>query len=159
MTWLREWIYSLIIASVIAALAKEITPPGGVKRVTEFLCGVMLTGVMLMPVVRADWDAFSLGLADYRDTLESVTESVEEQENRLLRVYIEQEINAYVLQETSLLEISDAKVTTRLKWRDESWIPYEVTVAAEMTDEQWKRLGAYLESELGIPPERQHRGE
>ena len=89
-------------------------------------------------MLRTDETSFSLALNDYRRTVAELTDDLEEQENQLLRTYIEQKTAAYIT------------------WGDESWVPCEVTIRGEITAEQRYRLSAYLAAELGIPAERQH---
>ena len=125
--WLFSWIRSLVAASLLSALALQLTPEGSVKRVTRFTCGILLACTLLSPVLRTDETSFSLALNDYRRTVAELTDDLEEQENQLLRTYI-----------------------------DESWVPCEVTIRGEITAEQRYRLSAYLAAGLGIPAERQH---
>ena len=156
---LREWVRSLTGASVIAALARQLTPEGGVRKVTDFVCGVMLLSVLLSPVLEADLDALSTAAADYRTTAARLTADVEGQEKQLLRVYIQQQTGAYILDEARRLGAGELQAEVQAKWRDESWVPYEVTISGALSPEIKARLGEYLRSELGIPAERQRWNE
>ncbi|MBQ3275432.1 MAG: hypothetical protein IJH47_00035 [Oscillospiraceae bacterium] len=159
MTFLRAWILGLTGASILAALAGQLTPEGPVKKVTGLVCGVMLAGVMLSPLVRADREILSDALSDYRQTAEELTADVEARENRLIRTFIQEQCRAYILDEAQLLGITDLSCTVRVKWRDESWVPYEVSLITDASAEERRRLGDYLDGELGIPEERQHWNE
>ena len=50
--WLFSWIRSLVAASLLSALALQLTPEGSVKRVTRFTCGILLACTLLSPVFR-----------------------------------------------------------------------------------------------------------
>lgn len=154
--WLFSWIRSLVAASILSALALHLTPDGNVKRVTRFACGILLACTLLSPVLRADEASFSLALSDYRRTVAELTDDLEQQENQLLRAYIEQKTAAYILDEARTLGMAEPSVSVKVKWGDESWVPCEVTIRADATAEQKYRLSAYLAAELGIPSERQH---
>ena len=154
--WLFSWIRSLIAASLVSALALQLTPPGSVKKVTRFACGILLACTMLSPVLRTDDTSFSLALDDYRRTVAELTDDLEEQENQLLRTYIEQKTAAYILDEAQSLGMPEPAVSVKVKWGDESWVPYEAAIRVNATAEQQYRLSAYLAAELGIPAERQH---
>ena len=43
---LHDWICSLTAASAAAAAANLLTPAGGVKKVTEVMCGIILAAVL-----------------------------------------------------------------------------------------------------------------
>jgi len=159
MTFFRSWILGLTGASILAALAMQLTPEGPVKKVTGFVCGVMLAGIMLSPVVSVDRSIFSSALADYRQTTEQLTADLEAQENQLVRTYIQEQCRAYILDEAQLLGITDLSCTVKVKWRDESWVPYEVILYTGAPAEDRRRLEDYLDGELGIPEERQHWNE
>ena len=154
--WLFSWIRSLVAASLLSALALQLTPEGGVKRVTRFSCGILLACTLLSPVLRTDEASFSLALDDYRRTVAELTDDLEEQEKQLLRTYIEQKTAAYILDEARSIGMPEPSVSVKVKWWDDSWVPCEVSIRGESTAEQRYRMSAYLAAELGIPAERQH---
>ena len=78
------------------------------------------------------------------------------QENQLLRIYIEQRADAYILDEAERLGIAGIHVRTEVKWGDESWVPYEVYLDCGKNVDPEGLLRSFLDTELGIPPERQH---
>lgn len=156
---LHSWITGLTAAGCLAALARQLTPDGPVKKVTKFVCGIMLVGILIQPLVMADEGTFSLSVAEYRKTVRELTADMEAQEKELLRTYIEEESSAYILDEAQLIGIPDGRAEVRAKWGDESWLPYEAYLTMRTTEEQKIRLSRYISAELGIPPERQHWSE
>ena len=132
--WLFSWIRSLVAASLLSALALQLTPEGSVKRVTRFTCGILLACTLLSPVLRTDETSFSLALNDYRRTVAELTDDLEEQENQLLRTYIEQKTAAYILDEARSIGMPEPSVSVKVKWGDESWVPCEVTIRGEITE-------------------------
>lgn len=156
MAMMQNWIRGLVAASVLVALAQQITPDGPVKKVTEFVCGIMLMAMLLSPVLTADRTVFSYALSDYRKTVAELSQDLESQEKQLLRVYIQEQCQAYILDEARSLGLTQLQATVQVKWGDESWVPNEVTLTGELTPEQKARLSGFLDAELGIPAERQH---
>lgn len=152
---LHDWICSLTAASAAAAAARLLCPEGGVKKVTEVLCGVMLAAVLASPLLRADIPTLALSMAEYRRTAAELTEGAEAAEKQLLREHIEDQCAAYILREAHTLGAEELRVTVRTKWRDENWVPYEARVEGVLSAEVKNALGAYMEAELGIPRERQ----
>ena len=159
MRFFYSWILSLTGASLIAAMAENLTPSGAVKRVTKFVCGIMLCGVMLRPALSLDRDSFSLALAEYRRTEAELLEGLEAREKELLRPYIEERTQTYILDEAQSLGIQELRCSVTVKWREGSWVPYEVELSGPVTGEQRRELGKRIDAELGVPAERQRWNE
>jgi len=155
MDWMRSWILGLTAASLLTAAVKVLTPEGGVKRVTEFVCGVMLCAVLLSPLGEADRDVFSAALAEYRRTAAELTEDVEGQEKELMRTFIQDRSAAYIVDEARRLGLPEIRASVRVKWGDECWVPWEAAIRGTLTAGERQKLSAVLEAELGIPGERQ----
>ena len=157
---LRQWIMGLCAASVITACALSITPNGAVKRVLRLVCGVVLTMVLVSPLLQPDMTGYAFSLADYRNRAAALTEELKDTEKRLNRMYIEERCAAYILDEAHALGL-EGRVEVRAKWRDDCWVPWEVQLYMNASEESRQRLAARLEGELGITAERQswHEGE
>lgn len=155
MELLQNWIRSLTAASAAAAVAKQLTPAGPVKKVTELACAVMLMGLLLAPAAGPQMDTLALSLSEYRRTAATLTEDMEDRKKQLLRSYIEQQCAAYIVDEAQRIEIDGINVTVKTRWRDECWVPCEVIISGEAAEWKKEKIRAWLESELGIGPERQ----
>ncbi len=152
---LHNWICALTAASAVSALAKQLTADANVKKVTQLLCGVVLSVTLAAPLLEADIPTLSLSLSEYRRTAAELTGDGESAEEYLLRQYIEQQCAAYILREAHTLGVEDIHAVVRTKWRGENWVPYEAEISGTLSNEARNRLRAYMESELGIPPARQ----
>ena len=159
MGFLRSWAKGLIAASVLSAVCTQLGGRGAVKKVLDFVCGVVMLSVLLSPLLSADSEAFADALSDYRAAAVALTEDVEQREKQLLRTYIEQKCGAYIWDEADTLGVALTEVSVRARWREENWIPWEARLQGDITTEQLKTLSACMESQLGIPPERQHWNE
>ena len=156
---LHDWVCSLTAASVIAATAKQLSPDGSVKKVTELLCGVMLAAILASPLLRADLPTLALSMAEYRRTAAELTQDAETAGKQLLREHIENQCAAYILREAHNLGAEELRVTVHTKWRDENWVPYEARLEGTLSDSSKSALSAYMEAELGIVRERQYWNE
>ena len=156
---LGSWIRGILSASVLSTISRQLTPEGPVRKVTAFAGEIVVLGMLLSPILRADSLTFSQALSEYHATVSELTEDLGAQEKQLLRSYIEQRTEAYILDEANFLKIDDPEITVRTKWRDESWVPYEVLIKGTASPEERAALQRFLETELGIPPERQHWNE
>ena len=149
------WIRGLVTASVLTALSVQMIPRGPVKTITAAVCGVMLMGILLEPLAKADGTVFSFALADYRRMAAELTQDMEAEEKQLLRAYIEQECGAYILDEALRIGVTDLEVQVRAAWENESWIPKEARFKGTCSESQRSRIESFAASELGIPAERQ----
>ena len=152
---LHSWVSGLTAASCLAAFSKELTPKGPVRKVTRFVCGVMLALVLVEPLAAVDEESFSLSLAEYRKTVREITADAGEREKDLLRLYIEEQTAAYIVDEAQGMGIPELSAEVKAKWGDESWLPWEVHIRTEAAEEQRAKLSRRISAELAIPPERQ----
>ena len=155
---LQSWIRGLTAASIMASLAQQLTPPGPVKKMTEAVCGVMLMGVLMLPLARFDETMFSYALAEYRQTAAQFTGDLEAEEKQLLRSYIEQESAAYILDEARALGLTDLEVRVTVKWANECWIPAHVRVRGTFDADRRTKLSDLIASELGVGVDEQDWG-
>ena len=116
---------------------------------------VMLCGILLRPILSLDREELALALREYHSVASELTGDWEAKENELLRPYIQEKCRAYILDEAQRLGLTNFECFVRLKWRDESWVPYEITLTGNASDQVKKKLGERLDAELGVPAERQ----
>ena len=62
---MKQWIAGVAAASVLAAMAMALTPPGRVKQVTKLVCGLMCALAVASPAARLDLASFAVGMASY----------------------------------------------------------------------------------------------
>lgn len=152
MEFIRNWILGLAGAAVFCAVATELTPKGPVKAVLRCVCGVVMAGALLSPLLDFDFPAYSLNLARYRASAAEVEAEAAEISGALNRRVIEEALEAYILDKAQTLgtPLADADVTAR--WSTEGvWAP----VAAELNGRENETLSGWIEAELGIPREAQ----
>ena len=159
MSFLRSWARGLVYASILAAVVRQLGEKSPVKKVIDFVCGAVMLGLLISPLLNADREAFSDTMSGYRAAAATVTEDAAEREKQLLRTYIEQKCAAYILDEAAALGAELSSAAVRARWNGEYWVPREAYLNGNVTPEQRVRLSGCLESELGIPPERQHWNE
>ena len=152
----RSWILSLTGASIIASAAEKLTPKGNVKKLTRFVCSLMLLGIILRPLLRMDRDELALAMSQYHINSSKLSGDLEAKEKELLRSYIQERCRAYILDEARNLGLDNMDCRVKLKWRDESWVPYEIEITGNFSEPERKKLSERMDAELGVPLERQH---
>jgi len=156
-TWLHNWILSVVGAALLSALALALTPEGRCRSVVRLLCGVVTALAVLRPLGQIDLEVYSMSMAAYREQAEAAVRSGEESNDRLSRSIIEQETAAYIWDKAQAAGLMPEEVTVTAKWGDTlCWYPYEVHLRGEAGADGREQLARIMESELGIPRERQH---
>lgn len=152
--WLRQWIFGLAGASLVSACALSLLPKGPLERVTRLVCGIVLTLSLIAPLTDPDMGTYSLSLAQYRNTVAALTQETKETEERLNRLYIEEECEAYIVDEAQTLGMV-GRAEVRARWLDNCWVPWSVELFFPADAAQRQRLSGVLVAQLGIPEERQ----
>ena len=147
------WIAGITAASLLAAAALALTPPGRVRQVTRLACGLMCALAVAGPLARLDIGALAPGMAAYEQRARLITGQAEEEAKMLDRTYIEERCEAYILAKAADAAIAMDGVSLSARWdeKDHVWYPWSVTVQAPYNS----ALAASIEAELGIPASRQ----
>lgn len=153
----RDWIIALTGAGMLTAAANALTPKGKVKNVVRLLCGVVMALTLLKPFAGFDFTALSGSLIKYRAEAEGLSSALFETDDRLAALIIEGRCSAYILDKAQEYGLDAAQAVVTVKRGDEgTWYPYEASLTIEGREESLERLSYLIESELGIPKDRQH---
>ena len=152
-TVLRE----LIALSLLLGLSLHLCPEGGVRQVLTILSAALLGLAVLKSVRGIDYDAFALDTAKLHEAELAIGEEGERAAQRLQRLYIEEEYEAYVQSRAEQLGVSDIRVEIEVEWAyDGLWVPHASHVTGSIGDTERASLERTLRQELGIPTERQY---
>ncbi len=153
---MKETVLQIGTLSVFCGLALSLTPEGSVKRATALCCSVVLLLCLLTQVRQFDYGTYSLELSRYRELGESLRIEAEDRSQRLNRLVIEQEIEAYIHNQAALLGLEDLNISVGLHWSTEGfWVPDSVTISGTVGAEAKKRLTALISAEIGIEEDHQ----
>ena len=75
---------------------------------------------------------------------------------RLSKVIIEEQSEAYILDKATSLDMDVTAEVEARRGDGELWYPYEATLSGEYTDAQKNELSELIEAELAIPAQRQN---
>ena len=149
-------IRQLCALSILCGAALSITPEGAVKRVMSVVCSVVLITAVVKNITRFDFANYSLQLAKNGERSYELSESGAEASERLNRLVIEGEYEAYILDKANDLGIDCASADVAVQWDTEGvWVPYSAQISCECGEQERGELGDIIEAELGIPAERQ----
>lgn len=154
---LHNWVLSLTGAALLSAFALAVTPKGRARSAVQLVCGAGMAIALVSPALHFDFEAYSMGLASYREAAAQAASRLEETNDRLSRTIIEEECAAYILDKAQVLGLEVELASVTAKWGDaDCWYPYEATLRAGADELGRRYLAEIIQAELGIPPERQH---
>ncbi len=151
-----QGIRELCAVSLLCGAALSILPEGGVKRVAEILCTASLILAVISPLKELDMDSYALESARLHELESALAQQGQEAGDRLNRLVIEQEYKAYILDKAKELDIDLSSAEVEVQWSMEGfWMPWGAELSSGCSEEDRQRLSRLLESDLGIPYERQ----
>ena len=148
---LRGWLTSVIYTAMVIAVAENIAPPGGMKKVVSLTGGLILLVMLVKPLESMELDFLQLSYDSYERSVEERQEELEKNGLRELELLIEQRTAAYISDKAKRLGL-DCQVTVRCMTGEEG-VPYPHSVTVQGTASEELRM--WIQNELGIPAERQ----
>ena len=147
----RAWLTSLVLVSLLLSVAQSLIPEGTLRRAASFTGGLILLFALLRPVLGADLERLEVDLSDYQTAVEERQAELAAAQTEAMASIIAEQTEAYIWDKAGELGL---EVTVRVETRTEgNGIP--VPWSAELTGPRTEALASYLETELGIPAERQ----
>ena len=147
----RAWLTAVVSVTLLLSVIQMLTPKGSLREITSFVGGLLLLAVLLRPLGSVDLSAVSLNLDAYRQTVEQRQAELEQEGQKELVGLIEAELESYISDKAA-----DMGLTLRVQVTvepDGSGVP--VPVSVELTGPRSEALSRWLETELGVPAERQ----
>ena len=150
MEGIRNWLMAVISVSVLIAAAESLMPAGSVKKVGQFVCGLVLLCVLARPLGALRGESLTEWMEEYRLTLERQEEELERQAGQTEKAVIEEYCQAYILDKAKQFGIT-CRVEIQCARQEEGlWLPRSVQLWGRFEPEAQSRLTELLERELGI---------
>ena len=150
MEGIRNWLMAVISVSVLIAAAESLMPAGSVKKVGQFVCGLVLLCVLARPLGALRGESLTEWMEEYRMTLERQEEELERQAGQTEKAVIEEYCQAYILDKAEQFGIT-CRVEIQCARQEEGlWLPRSVQLWGRFEPETQSRLTELLERELGI---------
>lgn len=149
-------IRQLCALSLLCGAALSILPEGGVKRVAEVVCTASLIVALVNPLKALDMGTYALETARLHEMEACLTAEAEAAEQRLNRLVIEQEYEAYIMDKALEFGLESLTVGVEVQWSLEGfWMPYAANISGACSQTGKEKLAAVMTADLGIPYERQ----
>lgn len=146
----RQWLLGVLSISLVCALADALMPRGGVKRVGQLVCGLVMALAILAPVADLDLDGGQRWLEDYLAGVGRREDELEEQVNMGMKTIIEERYAAYILDKAAGLGLSCSVRVTCETDGEGLWLPVRAELTGAASPEARAELAGLLEKELGL---------
>ncbi len=151
-----QWLHAVIYTGIVCSVAMLLTPEGRVKRALGLICALAMCAAVASPLGKLDTDAYSKALARYRLEAQQYIRQGEDYSKNLNRSVIEDECKAYILDKAEKLGAVLSDVSVTALWSSEGyWYPYEVSIKADIGEQQKNDLSDFIMTQLGISAEHQ----
>ncbi len=150
---LRQYVMSIVAASILSGIILGFFQSSTVKQLLKMLCGLFLAFAVMRPIQQFDVSDLAIpGTTEAREAQELAAMG-EEMALDALRDIIKAETEAYILDKAAQLNV-DLEVQVTVSG-DDPPIPVSVTLTGPAAPYAKQRLEAVLTQELGIPKENQ----
>ena len=151
----RGWLLTVIGASLICALADALMPQGPVRRVGRLVCGLVLLGAILSPLTQLDLSRGQRWLEDYLASLDNREAELTETVNSQMKVIIEQEYAAYIVDKAAQLGVACSVQVECALSEEGLYLPARVRVSGALTERERTQVAQMMEEDLGVPQSEQ----
>lgn len=152
---LRNWLLGVTAAAILCALANSLMPQGGVRKVGQLACGLVMLAAILRPLVQlqavSPAQLWETGLVQDAGRLQELGEDRDE----TMKSLIEEELEAYIVDKAAQLGVSCTPQITCQPGENGVFLPERAVVQGSFTPEQQQALSQVLEEELGVSRDRQ----
>ena len=153
---MREWITGITCAAMLLAVSQSLVPDGVVKKVLRFTGGLLLIGVIGLPLLRMDGTALSDYLTEYEIKFSQSGIRLTEENETMMKNIVAVQCEAYLQNLAEELGLG-CRFEVHCAMSAEYYpIPYVVHINGEVNAEQQRTLMLAIAQELGVPMERQY---
>jgi len=146
-----EWFTSIVVVTALLGTARQFLPEGALRQMGSFTGGLILILAILGPLPEVDLSRIGTDLESYSRAIQERTEEIAAAGEQELAGLIEERTAAYISEQAQRMGL---EVSVRVRTRpDRDGVP--VPVEVELAGERSEALSAWIETELGIPEERQ----
>ena len=151
---MKAYLLRLTAAAMIAALVRQAAPPSGAGKTAVFGAGLLVILTAFSPLGQADLlkAVEDLAIGGYADVL--TTQPVDQASNALLEELITDSAEAYILDKAEAMGV-EARVSLEVNAMEGYPVPWEVEITGDISWADRQVLMKEIESELGIPAQRQ----
>ena len=147
----RAWLIGITAAALIVALADCLAPDGAIKKISKLAGGLIMLIAIIQPIAKLDYETLSGVLTDYHIQNEVGGSDLEVENQRLMKIIIEENTAAYIQDKAHEMGAS-CRAEVQCGTNESGHIyPVSVAVYGNLTDKQQNDIGRMIEGDLAVP--------
>lgn len=153
---MQEMFRTFIGLAFFSGAVLYLCPEGGARRILKLLCTAILTATVLSPMRTLDYELLSLEEARFTLAEAEIEKRSLQTGESLKKLLLQDNCEDYIIsrgQELGLL-VQSASIEL-IQEGDGQWLPYAAVIEASGPETAAQGLCRLLNTELGIPTERQ----
>ena len=151
MEWMKNWLFSIVCAAVVAAVADALSPKGFPKQLARYAGGLLVLLAVLGPVKRLDGNAIGDAMANLKGKYSGYTEVFSQQNTEVTKAIIAAETAAYISDKAAGLGITQCRVEVRCRVTEEGFpAPDTVRVEGCGDEKAWQALSRAITADFAV---------
>lgn len=153
---MKNTLFSLMGIALTQTLLELLIEDARFRQILRFLAGAAMAVILIGAVTDFDYDAYASALRRQEIASDWNQDRAEAERQRLDRLFIEAETEAYIMDRAETLGVSLSGVRVSFRWNSDGyWYPDRVTLTGSVPPSLRSEIADALRTELGIPEERQ----
>ena len=151
MEWMKNWLFSIVCAAMVATVADALSPKGFPKQLARYAGGLLVLLAVLGPVKRLDSNAIGDAMANLKGRYSGYTEAFAQQNTEVTKAIIAEETAAYISDKAAGLGITQCRVEVRCRITEEGFpAPDTVRVEGCGDEKAWETLSRAITADFAI---------
>lgn len=151
MEWIKSWLFSVVCAALVAAIAEALSPKGFPKRLARYAGGLLVLLAVLGPVKKLDSNVIGDAMADLKGRYDGDAETFARQNTEVTKAIIEEETAAYISDKAAGLGMTQCRVEVRCRMTEEGFpAPETVRVEGCGDENAWQELSRAITADFAI---------
>ena len=151
MAWLREYLVSIVSASVLSGILVRLTRNSASGEIVRMLCGIFITIVLIQPITGKRELLLESALPEFEEQAEDIIAEGTAAAENMRKEFIKQRVEEYILSRAGEMD-ADIQANVTL---GENCVPTHVRITGRISPINRSKLTQIIASELGIPREQQ----
>lgn len=151
MEWIKGWLFSIVCAAMVAAVADALSPKGFPKQLARYAGGLLVLLAVLGPVKGLDSKVIGDGMANLKGRYSGYTEVFAAQNTQVTKAIIAEETAAYISDKAAGLGITQCRVEVRCRLTEEGFpAPETVRVEGCGDEKAWQALSRAITADFAV---------
>jgi len=148
---MREWLTTVVTVTLLVSVVQMLIPEGTLRKNASFISGLILLVVLLRPLLGMESKTLQMDFAAYERDYSQIHQEFMREGQAVWKQEVERELSERICQQAALWELTVMADVETTVGEEGFPIPTDVVLCCSYH----AALSDWIESELGIPAERQ----